>query len=61
MLRWNTAIANNLSMYIMIRFLILFLQMDEISTRFASAAPAMQMLAKEVVVMTQTLESFLKR
>jgi hypothetical protein len=36
-------------------------QIDEISNRFASSAPAMQMLAKEVVLMTKKLESLLQR
>jgi hypothetical protein len=38
-----------------------WLQIDEISTRFASSAPAMQMLGREVALMTKKLESLLQR
>jgi hypothetical protein len=38
-----------------------FLQIDDISSRFASSAPAMQMLAREVAMMTKKLESLLQR
>jgi hypothetical protein len=38
-----------------------FIQIDEISNRFASAAPAMQMLAREVALMTKKLEGLLQQ
>jgi hypothetical protein len=41
--------------------LAFLLQIEEISTRFASSAPAMQMLGREVALMTKQLESLLQR
>jgi hypothetical protein len=38
-----------------------FVQIDEISLRFASSGPAMQMLAREVALATKKLEGMLQR
>jgi hypothetical protein len=37
------------------------IQIDEISNRFESSAPAMQILAKKVALMTKKLEGLLQR